>query len=204
MRKTSFLLTLVVVTFLSIAGDSYAQRGGRGGGWGGGGYGGYRGGWGGGYGGWGGGYYGRSYAPYYGSYYGSGYSPYYYYSSPGYYVDPNLTYSYPSTATQSYYFGPGTAAQPINITVLVPNPDAEVWFENSPTRQRGMSRQFQSPPADAGFTYTYTIKARWMQNGQPVEREQQVSARAGENVTADFRAASGEQVPLPTAPPRNQ
>jgi len=150
--------------------------------------GGYGRGYGGGY-GYGYGYYGRPYG--YGGYYGAPYysygSPYYsdggYYSSgPGYVVE-----SQPG-ATQSFYAGPQPEPNRAHIRVIVPDPEAKVWFENTATQQRGSDRLFESPQLDEGKEYTYTIRAKWDQDGRDMTRERRVTVRAGETATVNFRA----------------
>jgi uncharacterized protein (TIGR03000 family) len=200
MRKLLVILGLVTFTMLASANDAFAQRGRGGrGGWGGGGVrvqrgrgyygGGY---YGGGY--YGGRYYGRGYySPYYFGYYDRPYyAPYYYsydYSTPDYY--------YPDAPEirRSFYSGP--AEQSASVRVTVPTVDAQVWFDNAPTTQRGTQRTFHSPALQPGSNYTYTIKARWTENGQAVEQQRQVQVQPGQSVSVDFRGNSGETLPRP-------
>jgi uncharacterized protein (TIGR03000 family) len=65
--------------------------------------------------------------------------------------------------------------------------------------QAGTVRLFHSPPLEPGKYFTYKIKARWMENGQAVERERQVTFQAGQTVTIDFRDAPKEIGPAPRA-----
>ena len=107
----------------------------------------------------------------------------------------------------SYYPAPATAQQSVRVTVLVPAADAQVWFENGATAQQGMERVFESPPLEPNQNFTYTIKARWTENGQTVNRERRVNVQAGQSVTVNFREKTGENVPpplprLPNAIPR--
>ena len=135
-----------------------------------------------GYGGYGG-YYYPSYS------YGSG--PYYYsdyYSTPTYYY-PTPTYA--TDARPSYYSDPGSAS----VTVLVPNADAQIWFDETLTTQRGMQRIYYTPPMQQAGTYT--VKARWTMNGRPVDQTRSVRVQPGQSVTVDFRT---EPVPSPRPP----
>src|SRR5262249_48239272 len=50
------------------------------------------------------------------------------------------------------------------VRVLVPSPDAAVYFEGHQTQQTGTYRLFVSPPLDVDAKYTYTVKAQWMEN----------------------------------------
>jgi uncharacterized protein (TIGR03000 family) len=193
MRKSLLILGLVAITLATSASDAFAQR--RGGG-----------NWGNGY---GNGYYG---SPYYGrGYYNNyGYPGYYYgglgiglglgnygsrgyYSSPSYYYGSAPNYSYSDTVTvppanyrQSFYTDPNAAT----INVIVPTPDAQVWFDDSATSQRGMERNFQTPSlSQAG---TYTIRAVWTESGRTVDRQRQIRVQPGQLVTVDFRGSATE------------
>jgi len=194
MRKSFVILTLVTAAMVAAAGDAYAQR--RGGGYRGG-RGGYNGGssWSVGVGGGGisvgvgNGYYGNGYG---GGYYGRGgyYRPYYsdsyYYSTPSYYSD---TVVEPAVEVrQSGYTDPNTAT----VTVIVPNPDAQVWFDDAQTSQRGMERIFQTPGLQQ--TGAYTIRARWVDNGRTVDQQRRVQVQPGRSAVVDFR---GEKLPTP-------
>jgi len=161
-----------------------------------GGYGGYgRGGYGGyglglgygrgyGYGGYGGysspSYYGNyaSVTPYYGDNYGGDYS-----------VSPSYAYAPQTAAYQSFY--PSDSQQSNNsatVNVMVPA-DAEVWFDGNATQQRGPFREFTTPPLDPNRTFTYQIRARWMQNGQAMDQTRSVQVQANRAATVDFSAA---------------
>jgi uncharacterized protein (TIGR03000 family) len=151
----------------------------------------------------------------YGSYpYSYGYYPYSYGYGPDYYADTSPgyvdygtysvspdTYSYaaPATGYQSFY-PPATtgadtgAAAPASgsdavIRVRVPDPDASLWFEGVQTTQRGTDRTFESPPLAPDRAYSYDIRARWNDNGRPVEETRHVRVHAGDRVTVDFSAA---------------
>jgi len=214
MRKTLTVLGLVAASLMVLTNDASAQR--RGGGGGRGGYSGsayhggnyYHSGYNGNY---HNGYYHNNAYPYvalgvglargfgygYGGYYGSGYgyypySDYYYsdYSYPGYYAQP----AYPATAyyasgtQQSYYSDPNVAT----INVMLPDANAQIWFDDSLTRQQGMQRTYHTPPLQAGGTYT--IKARFNNGGQVVDQQRVVNVQPGQSVNVDFR---GEQLVTP-------
>jgi len=197
MRKTLLILGLVAITLAASASDALAQRGGiRIGGvsgsryYGGGGYNSYYGNR---------GYYGSPFygnQGYYGSsiygnqgYYGSGYyGNRGYYSSPSYYYGSTQNY-YPSDTVavpppdyrQAFYSDPNAAT----ISVIVPTPDAQVWFDDSATAQRGMERTFHTPSLQQAGTYT--LRATWTENGRTVDRQRQIRVQPGQSVTVDFR-----------------
>jgi uncharacterized protein (TIGR03000 family) len=194
-------IALVGLTLVLTPAISEAQRhGGGGGGHGGGGRGGggrfdggkgrdfgrggFRGGW-----GWGWGYPG-----YYGAYYG-GY-PYYDYPV---YTEPQ-TYT---TAPQYSYYPSTPPSQLTNpndagFIVRVPDPNAEIWFQDYRTQQRGTERHYESGALDPNLTYTFQVRARWTHNGQQMDQTRQVQARAGQNVTVDFTTPASE--PIQTNP----
>jgi uncharacterized protein (TIGR03000 family) len=95
------------------------------------------------------------------------------------------------------------------VRVILPNSDAQVWFEGQATQQRGTDRLFISPELQQGQDYEYTVKASWTENGQPVTREKKFKVRAGRGVVADFRSgrtgssmAGSEPLPNPSMPGR--
>jgi len=159
--------------------------------------------------GWGWGY------PYYGGYYGGYYStPYYsvsdyyspgstYYSSPNYYYQ-QFTYN---AVPQSGYYGNvdnSTVQQQLDpnaadFTVMVPDPNAQIWFENYQTQQRGTLREFESAPLQRGKSYTFQIHARFNKNGHMVDQVRNVPAQAGQHVTVDFNQANPNAEQLPAA-----
>ena len=194
MRKMLIILGLAAVTALATTNDVFAQRrgGGARGGWSG-----YRGGYSRPY------YYGGYYRPYYRGYYwpyafgGLYLGPYSYgggyaYSSPEYYY-PDVVTTAPGIR-QSFYYAP--SEQVASVRVLVPAPDAQVWFDNSTTTQQGMERMFHSPPLQFG-TYTYTVRARWMENGQIRDQQREIQVQPGQTATVDFRGSASEGGPTP-------
>jgi uncharacterized protein (TIGR03000 family) len=246
LKKSLWGAALVAVAsfgLLLTPGTSWAQRHGGGVGHGGGGWHGDGGGWhggdwhGDGHGGWGNGFvwglglgYGLGAWPDYG--YGGYYSSPYYYSS-DYYYTPTYTYAAPGT---TYYQQPGYVVSPdttggyygnytaqpatqnaADFTVRVPDPNAQVWFGNFQTQQRGAVREFESASLQPGQSYTFHIRARWMQNGQPVEQTRDVTAAAGQHVNVQFNntanqfnnnvpasnvlPATSNQAPVNTVPP---
>jgi len=129
--------------------------------------------------------------PYYSDY---GYSPGYYYSSPGYYSSGPIyssgsEYAMEGTRSrsQSFYGGMNISEDQALIRVLVPDPNAEVRFEESVTKQTGTTRVFASPTLEQGRTYTYKIKASWTENGRQVKREKEIEVRPGQETVANFR-----------------
>jgi len=149
------------------------------------------------YAGWSGGYDGGSYA-----YYGDMGPTYAYYGDfgPTYAGDLMPAYNYssqqsmPTDNYRSYYYDP--AMQQVGkFTVILPDRDGQVWFDDVSTQQTGAERYFYTAPLDKEAAYT--IKARWMDNGKPVDRQRTIKVRAGQTQTIDFRSEPADGLPSP-------
>ena len=92
---------------------------------------------------------------------------------------------------------PATAAL---LRVHVPA-DAEVWISDEPTKQRGELRRFVTPPLEAGRNQGYAVRARWTEDGRPVERTEMVRVHPGDRITVDFLSPP-EDAPASLGPPR--
>jgi uncharacterized protein (TIGR03000 family) len=64
--------------------------------------------------------------------------------------------------------------------------DATVWVGNEQASKTGPVREFVSPVVAPGQLYSYTLRARWNQNGQLVEQTRQVAVHANEMVVVGF------------------
>lgn len=151
------------------------------------------------------GYY-RGYYPGYPYYYP--YQPYRYYSYPYYpyrsryyYYDYGPEYSYNVYRVPRARYTPAPAAESIPedavlFDLRVPA-EAEVWFEGQKTSQTGASRQFVTPALERGYAYTYEIRARWTENGKPVERTRKIKVHAGDRLGMNLTSAAPEEGTLP-------
>jgi uncharacterized protein (TIGR03000 family) len=172
----------------------------------------------------------RAYGPWYGSWssYGS-YYPSYRFGWSGYpsyygydyganapyasfrYSDYPNTYFDPRMQTGGEYDYGASAGDPnaVHLNVRVPS-NAEVWIEGQKTNQTGRSRFYVSPPLTPRKSYTYEIKARWMENGQEMDQTRTLTVRAGDRQTVDFSdygaapqdTEAAEQAPPATRVPR--
>jgi uncharacterized protein (TIGR03000 family) len=154
------------------------------------------------------GFYGSGSAPLYGSSspyylnynggYDSAYSPLYgsvpYYYSPGNVpnVSPsNNAYSPPTSNYQSNYppdvFSTNRPSNnTASIDVQVPA-DAKLWFDGRPTSQTGTSRSFVSPPLEPGRTFTYEVKAMWIDaSGRVLTQTRTVQIQANRSSFLSF------------------
>jgi uncharacterized protein (TIGR03000 family) len=139
--------------------------------------------------------------PYYGvvnPYYGAvspyyGYAPSYSYSpnSYEYVAPPVVAYNPPSAVAQSNSYAPlpvapaEVAPNACLIDVRLPA-EAELWFEGDRVNEAGALRRFVSPALEPGKVCTYAVRARWVQDGRPIDRVQAVQVQAGGRVTVDF------------------
>jgi uncharacterized protein (TIGR03000 family) len=73
------------------------------------------------------------------------------------------------------------------VIVRVPT-NAQVWFDDNATRSTGPERSFETPALTVGKTYRYDIKARWLQDGKPVDLTRHVDIRPGDRTVVDFLA----------------
>jgi uncharacterized protein (TIGR03000 family) len=129
----------------------------------------------------------------YGGYgHGSGY-PYSNYSYGAYPYGSGNPYVYgspPVNTYSSYYYPPQQQAPPddnkAHLLIVVPE-GAEIWCDGARTAQMGTRREFASPPLIPGQNYMYdAIKARWVENGEPVEQTRSIRVQANSWKVIDF------------------
>src|SRR5262249_138120 len=118
-----------------------------------------------------------------------------------------LTYTPPSTSSQSFYsrvtpIPSPTQARRITtdssaaIEVRVPE-TAQLWFEGIQMNQTSSLRRFASPPLAPDQTYTYTIRVRWTADGKEVTQDRQISVQGGHQYYVDLTAPEKETLPPP-------
>jgi uncharacterized protein (TIGR03000 family) len=69
-----------------------------------------------------------------------------------------------------------------NIGVLMAHlpEDALIWFNDHPTKSRGMERYYESPPLTPGKEYYYTARIVWHENGRWVSKAERVPVGVGQ------------------------
>lgn len=73
------------------------------------------------------------------------------------------------------------------IEVSLPDPNAVVWIDGAETASRGTSRRYESPVLEAGWNYSYSIRAAWTtDDGETRVIERQVPLSPGGRVIVDF------------------
>ena len=80
-------------------------------------------------------------------------------------------------------------AKTAQVTVHVPSPNAELWFNGVRVGASGTTRTFTTPPLRPGQDYHYRVRARWMQNSLMVDAFRTVSVAPGQDARVDFRGA---------------
>jgi uncharacterized protein (TIGR03000 family) len=137
--------------------------------------------------------------------YGLGYGYPWAYSAPSYrYSYPSVDYSYPSvdyTPSVSAYFDPQSAGvagaptteAPATVTVILPSPDAQVWFDDHAMQQQGAMRTFVSPPLAPNQDFVYQIRARWQEQGRTMDQTRTATVRAGQTTAIDFTKSEPTQ-----------
>ena len=122
---------------------------------------------------------------------------------PGYAGSPMLYNDLSTTPRTSFYLPSTTensqdpllpARNSAMIRVILPDPQAKVWFDGAPTQQMGPDRMFHSPPLQGTGSNVYRIRASWMQGGREVTQERTVNVTPGRMTLVDFVRPSGEQV----------
>lgn len=132
-----------------------------------------------------------------------GYGPYGY---RGYYA-PGVVVAYP---------GPGYVVVPASpppviiennnlkarITVLMPDPNAELFVQNQPMRTIGSIRTFSTQELQPGNRYSYNLTMQGNVNGHGVIETRKIEFAAGSLVTVDFTKPYVEPLPPAEIEPR--
>jgi uncharacterized protein (TIGR03000 family) len=118
-----------------------------------------------------------------------GYDPWGYHSNGGSASAPRSAVPAVPAALQYYPGEELTDPTAAAFTLRLPDANAEVWFENQKTQQKGILREYVSGSLDPKSSYTFHLKARWMENGRPVEQTRNIDARAGQRLTVDFTSS---------------
>jgi uncharacterized protein (TIGR03000 family) len=134
-------------------------------------------------------------------------APYYYVPNYSYYAPTYVapTYSYYPPAYSYYQPSPDYSVQPAasttaiaNIRVVVPDPQATIFFDGRTTTSTGTERLFHTPALAFGGSYTYQIRATWVQGGRQVTQERTVSVMPGQTTVIDFTQPPSENIPPPS------
>jgi uncharacterized protein (TIGR03000 family) len=73
------------------------------------------------------------------------------------------------------------------IKVTLPQDDAELFIEDKATKATGKSREFETPPIEAGKSYEYKFTTKWRPNNYTyITRNKTVTFKAGDEVAVDM------------------
>lgn len=104
--------------------------------------------------------------------------------SGGYDTTPRWYYGQPIYPVRPTPAAPAAAPQ-ANIRVIVPDPQAVVYFGDYRTRSTGTERVYQSPAINPG-SYDYKIRVTYNHDGQQLAQERTITVSPGESVVVDF------------------
>jgi uncharacterized protein (TIGR03000 family) len=82
----------------------------------------------------------------------------------------------------------------LRLSVLLPDPDADVWIERTEMKQKGTERTFVSPALEAGKSYRYEIVARWTADGREKAESRTATGQAGQTIRIDFTKPADDGV----------
>jgi uncharacterized protein (TIGR03000 family) len=66
-------------------------------------------------------------------------------------------------------------------------PSARMWVDGTATSQTGAIRTFTTPALNPGKTYSYTVRACWLDDGRPVVRTRVIKVIPGQIAELDLR-----------------
>jgi uncharacterized protein (TIGR03000 family) len=140
----------------------------------------------------------RTYNPNTTGWYTTGPAPYYY-GQPTYYdyglgFPVNGAFMRTNPTTTSFYQGSSANApdRTVHLRVIVSDPNADVVVQGTKTNTSGTVREFQSPALEDG-TYTYEVKATWMENRQSKTKTESIRVKPGSWSVVDFQRPSTAQ-----------
>ncbi|OAI38640.1 hypothetical protein AYO40_06470 [Planctomycetaceae bacterium SCGC AG-212-D15] len=117
---------------------------------------------------------------------------------------PDLSMRPTPVVTKAY--APSLSAPAVSALISVALPaSAELYFQGMRVPQAGTLRRFSSPELDPLMSYTYDVRAVWLQDGQWVSQSQRLLVRAGDHLTITFPQSQpslvSPTVPLPRPSP---
>lgn len=92
---------------------------------------------------------------------------------------PPVRYTITITVSPQMAEVPREKADIATVMAYVPE-NAQIWFDGEPTRQRGVLREYESPPLQAGKKYTYHVRIVWFEDGHWVNETKEVPVSVGE------------------------
>jgi uncharacterized protein (TIGR03000 family) len=102
-------------------------------------------------------------------------------------LKPNTSVSRPSVEVSRRTTGSADTA----IIIVVLSDQAELYFDNQMTTAMGTVRAFTTPTLTAGQKYTYSLRARWLDEEVFRDQTQSITFTAGDRVVVRFRNPPG-------------
>jgi uncharacterized protein (TIGR03000 family) len=122
---------------------------------------------------------------------------------PNWYSSPSLFLGDELSVLPGRNYTPGREGV-AHIRLHVPA-DADVWFDDTPTKQTGVLRVFTSPPLPPGKRFVYDVRVRWTKDGRSTEVTRRIPVHAYDRVTLDLTRPNPERSPgtaVPAKPAR--
>jgi uncharacterized protein (TIGR03000 family) len=93
----------------------------------------------------------------------------------------------PTTAQEPEKKQPAAGTIKSRVKVILPQDDAELFIEDKATKATGKTREFETPPIEAGKSYEYKFTAKWRPNNYTeMIRNKTVTFKAGDEVAVDM------------------
>ena len=92
---------------------------------------------------------------------------------------PPVRYTITITVFPQTVEAPQDKANTAAVMAYVPE-DALIWFNDQPTKQRGVLREYESPPLQAGKKYVFHVRLVWFEDGHWVSETKELPVSAGD------------------------
>jgi uncharacterized protein (TIGR03000 family) len=92
---------------------------------------------------------------------------------------PPAKYTITITVSSQMTQAPKGPTDTATVMAYVPE-NAMVWFNDAPTRQGGVLREYESPPLQVGKKYSYHVRIVWFEDGHWVSETKEAPVSVGE------------------------
>jgi uncharacterized protein (TIGR03000 family) len=113
-------------------------------------------------------------------------------------VEPYDPYSMNPYGPPGGQVSPPSSGNSASIELYLPNNSAEVWFNDLKTQQTGQKREYVTPDLEPGKSFTYQVRAKWVEDGKEYDQTRTVTVRAGAQIVFAFYAEKREKLPPPS------
>jgi uncharacterized protein (TIGR03000 family) len=98
--------------------------------------------------------------------------------------------NYPPNLVGNASLSSGLGIRRAEVDVRLPSAKAEIWFDGVKMTQTGKTRHFYTPRLEPASRYTYSVRARWEENGKTREVRRDIFLRAGDVLEVDLTSAA--------------